>query len=58
MMIIVKGVVKLHFVVVVVVVVVIVIVIVIVIVLHFSCWAMLGYVYSNTIHQSQYITAS
>ena len=52
MMIIVKGVVKLHFVV------VVVIVIVIVIVLHFSCWAMLGYVYSNTIHQSQYITAS
>ena len=51
MMIIVKGVVKLHFV-------VVVVVIVIVIVLHFSCWAMLGYVYSNTIHQSQYITAS
>lgn len=50
MMIIVKGVVKLHF--------VVVVVIVIVIVLHFSCWAMLGYVYSNTIHQSQYITAS
>ena len=54
MMIIVKGVVKLHFVVVV----VVVVVIVIVIVLHFGCWAMLGYVYSNTIHQSQYITAS